>query len=140
MAPEQLLLTAQQAPQERLDLVTPDDPDVWRKISRSGLARARSAEKNAEARSFLPFGEEYGFLFFPLLVLKGIYHYWKYISFCRGLKEMEVLEVKQETNQRTASCLDKTIALPGEWSSMALFWMVSLCTADSGLLKEGGQE
>ncbi|CAJ1382293.1 unnamed protein product [Effrenium voratum] len=33
VAPEQLLLTAQQAPQERLDLVTPDDPDVWRKMS-----------------------------------------------------------------------------------------------------------
>ena len=27
---------------------------------------------------------------FPLLVLKGIYHYWKYFNLSGGLKEMEV--------------------------------------------------
>ena len=29
--------------------------------------------------------------YFPLLVLKGIYHYWTYFIFSRGLKQMEVL-------------------------------------------------
>ena len=30
------------------------------------------------------------FPYFPLLVLKGIYHYWKYFSSSRGLEQMEV--------------------------------------------------
>ena len=30
---------------------------------------------------------------FALLVLKGIYHYWKYVFFSRGLKQMEVSQL-----------------------------------------------
>ena len=32
---------------------------------------------------------ERNILYFPLLVLKGIHHYWKY-CFPRGLKQMEI--------------------------------------------------
>ena len=27
---------------------------------------------------------------FPLLVLKGMYHYWKYVSLSSGLKQMDL--------------------------------------------------
>ena len=32
-------------------------------------------------------------VYFPLLVLKGIYHYWTYIFFLRGPKQMEDFRV-----------------------------------------------
>ena len=42
------------------------------------------------------------FLFnFPLLILKGIYHYWKYLYFSRGLEQMEGKESHEPRSEGT---------------------------------------
>ena len=44
---------------------------------------------------------------FPLLVLKGIYHYWKDVYFSRGLKQMEA----EYCYRAIATCCGWTLAI-----------------------------
>ena len=55
------------------------------------------------------------FLLFPLLVLKGIYHYWKYWYFSRSLNQMEA-NVRQVFAE--ATCLHYTAPLKVQCSQL----------------------
>ena len=76
---------------------------LWSSHRYERSQRRESSTWSASGSSSEAFGVQNHFffhlikiLFFPLLTLKGIYHYWKFAYFFQGLKRMEVLTDSDE--------------------------------------------